>query len=193
MTHRWKRWLAPGAAGAAAAVLAACSSSGSSTTASSPTGAAPASSPAASSSASSAGSSAGGASAGLAKAQQMVSQLEATTSKYPVPTASVSGVSALKGKTVYYIPLVQFIPGFVVTAATMKTALAKVGLNLQVCNGQGQPSAVAACVQQATGAGAAGIVTDAIPSGMAQNALDAAKSKGIPVIIADQYPPSGTE
>ena len=121
----------------------------------------------------------------------MVSQLEATTSTYPIPTASISGVSSLKGKTVYYIPLVQFIPGFVVTAATMKTALAKVGLNLQICNGQGQPSAVAACVQQATGAGAAGIITDAIPYGMAQNALDAAKSKGVPIIIADQYPPSG--
>jgi ribose transport system substrate-binding protein len=123
----------------------------------------------------------------------MVTQLEATTTNYPVPTASIPGVSSLKGKTVYYIPLVQFIPGFVVTAATMKTALAKVGMNLQICNGNGQPSAVAACVQQATGAGAAGIVTDAIPYGMAQNALDAAKAKGIPIIIADQYPPSGNE
>jgi ribose transport system substrate-binding protein len=123
----------------------------------------------------------------------MVSQLEATTSSYSVPTASIPGVSSLKGKTVYYIPLIQFIPGFVVTAATMKTALAKAGLNLQICNGNGQPSAVAACVQQATGAGAAGIITDAIPYGMAQNALDAAKSKGVPVIIADQEPPSGTE
>jgi ribose transport system substrate-binding protein len=123
----------------------------------------------------------------------MVSQLESTTSSYPVPTASISGVSGLKGKTVYYIPLVQFIPGFVVTAATMKVALAKVGMNLQVCNGQGQPSAIASCVQQATGAGAAGIITDAIPYGMAQNALDAAKAKGIPIIITDQYPPAGNK
>jgi ribose transport system substrate-binding protein len=122
----------------------------------------------------------------------MVSQLEAATTSYPVPTASVSGVSKLKGKTVYYIPLIQFIPGFVVTAQTMKVALAKVGLNLQICNGNGVPSTVASCVQQATGAGAAGIVTDAIPYGMAQNALDAAKGKGIPIVIADQYPPSGT-
>jgi ribose transport system substrate-binding protein len=122
----------------------------------------------------------------------MVTQLEATTSTYPVPTASISGVSALKGKTVYYIPLISFIPGFVVTAATMKVALAKVGMSLQVCNGQGQPNAVAACVQQATGAGAAGIITDAIPYGMAQNALNAAKAKGIPIIITDQIPPPGS-
>jgi ribose transport system substrate-binding protein len=181
MTHRWKRWLAPGAAITAAAVLAACSSSSSSTGSAAASSSAPASSSA---------SSASTASAGVTKAQQMVTQLEATTASYPVPTASISGVSALKGKTVYYIPLVQFIPGFVVTAATMKTALAKAGVNLQVCNGNGVPSTVASCVQQATGAGAAGIITDALPYGMAENAFNAAKAKGIPIVIADQIAPS---
>ena len=74
----------------------------------------------------------------------------------------------------------------------MKVALAKAGLSLQVCNGNGVPSQVASCVQQATGAGAAGIITDAIPYGMAENAFNAAKAKGIPIVIADQIPPSGT-
>jgi ribose transport system substrate-binding protein len=50
---------------------------------------------------------------------------------------------------------------------------------------------VASCVRQATGAGAAGIITDAIPYGMAENALNAAKAKGIPIIITGQIPPSG--
>ena len=49
-----------------------------------------------------------------------------------MPTGQHQGRASLKGKTVYYIPLIQFIPGFVVTAATMKIALAKVGMNLQV-------------------------------------------------------------
>jgi ribose transport system substrate-binding protein len=182
MTHKWKRLVAPGAALTAAALLAACSSSSSSSTST-------ATSPAAA--ASTSASASGTADAGVAKAQQMVTQLESTTTSYPVPTATVTGVSALKGKTVYYIPLVQFIPGFVVTAATMKQALAKVGMNLQVCNGNGVPSTIASCVQQATGAGAAGIVTDAIPYGMAQNAFNAAKAKGVPIVIADQIPPSG--
>jgi ribose transport system substrate-binding protein len=171
MTHR-SSWLAGAGVLAAAALLAACSSTSSGTTAST--------------SATSSGSS------GVTKAQAMVSRLEATTSTYPVPTAAVSGVSKLKGKTFYYIPLVQFIPGFVVTAATMKTALAAVGANLQVCNGQSQPSAISSCIGQATGAGAAGIILDSIPEGMAANAISAANAKGIPVIIADQIPPSGT-
>jgi len=181
MTHKWKRLLAPGVAITAAAVLAACSSSSSSSTS------APASAAATSASASASS----GTAADVAKAQQMVTQFEATTTSYPVPTSSISNVSSLKGKTVYYIPLVQFIPGFVVTAATMKTALAKVGVNLQVCNGNAQPSAIAACVGQAAGADAAGIILDSVPYGMAENSLNAAKAKGIPIIIADQYPPSG--
>jgi ribose transport system substrate-binding protein len=176
MTHRWMRWLAPGATLTAAALLAACSSSSSSSTsASSSTGAS--SSPSATSSAS----------AGVAAAQKMVAQLEGTTSAYPVPTADVSGVSKFAGKTVFYIPLDAHIPGFVVTAATMKTALAKAGLKFQECDGQGNPSAIASCVSQAQGVNAAGIVLDAIPYGMAQNALDSAKGKGIPIVIADQY------
>src|SRR5690242_5749917 len=109
MTHRWKQWLAPGAAITAAALLAACSSSSSSS-----------SSPSAASSATASSSSSSTAGSGLAAAQKMVAQLESTTSQYPVPTASISGASKLKGRTVYYIPLDAHIPGFVVTAATMK-------------------------------------------------------------------------
>ena len=126
----------------------------------------------------------------MAKADAMVAQLSAVTTKYPVPTTPVSGVSALKGKTVYYVPLVAAIPGFAATAVAMKASLAKAGLKLQVCDGQGNPSAIAACVGQATGAGAAGIILDAAPYGMAENALNGAKAKGIPIIIADQYPPT---
>jgi ribose transport system substrate-binding protein len=117
----------------------------------------------------------------------MVGQLEATTSTYPVPTAGVSGVSKFAGRTVFYIPLDAHIPGFVVTAATMKIALSKAGLKFQECDGQGNPTAIASCVSQAQGVNAAGIVLDAIPYGMVQNALDSAKGRGIPIVIADQY------
>lgn len=176
MTHRWKRCLASGAALTAAALLAACSSSNSNTSANS------GSSPSAS----------GSTSSGLALAQQKVAKLEATTSSYPIPTASISGVSRLKGRTIYYIPLAQAIPTFVVAAESMKVAMARAGLKLQVCDGQGQPTAIAACVGQAVAANAAGIILDAIPYGMVQNALDSAKAKGVPIVVGDQSPQAGT-
>jgi ribose transport system substrate-binding protein len=180
MTLIWKKWLAPGTALAAAALLAACSSSsGSSSTTGTTSG---------TSSASTSASATTPADAGVALAQQTVAKLEATTSSYPVPTASVPGVSKLKGRTVFYIPLLQDVPTFAVAAQTMKAALTRAGLKLQVCDGQAQPTAVAACVQQAVGAGAAGIVLDAIPYGMAYSALNAAVAKGVPVLVADQVP-----
>ena len=133
MTRTWKRLAAPAAALTAAALLAACSSSSS-----------PSSSTASSSSVSaSASSSASSGSADVAAAQAEVAKFEAEPS-HPVPAAPIKGVSALKGKTVYYVPLVQQISGFVLTAAALKTALSKVGMKLQVCNGEAQPSAVAA-------------------------------------------------
>jgi ribose transport system substrate-binding protein len=177
MTLIVKKWLVPGTALAAAALLAACSSSSSSATATS-----------GSSSASTAASASSPADAGVALAQQTVAKLEATTSSYPVPTASVPGVSKFKGRTVFYIPLLQDVPTFAVAAQTMKAALTRAGLKLQVCDGRAQPTAVAACVQQAVGAGAAGIVLDAIPYGMAYSALNAAVAKGVPVLVADQVP-----
>jgi len=180
MTLRLKQWLVPPAAVAVAALLAACSSSSSPATSSSST-----SSPSASASAAGTTSPAD---AGVALAKQTVTQLEATTSTYPVPTASVPGVSKLKGRTVYYIPLLQDVPTFAVAAQTMKAAVTRAGLKLQVCDGQAQPTVIATCVQQAVGAGAAGIVLDAIPYGMAYSALNAAVAKGVPVLVADQVP-----
>ncbi len=178
--HRSKRWIAPVAVLAATAVMAGCSSS-SSSSGSTPSSSAPSTS---------ATGSATAASSGVTKADAMVAQLSAVTTKYPVPTTPVSGVPALKGKTIYYVPLVAAIPGFAATAVALKGSLAKAGLKLQVCDGQGNPSAIAACVGQATGASAAGIILDAAPYGMAENALNSAKAKGIPIIIADQYPPA---
>lgn len=183
MTLIWKKWLVPGTALAAAALLAACSSSSSS---SSTTGTTSGTSSASTSA--SVGGPTSPADAGVALARQTVAKLEATTSSYPVPTASVPGVSKLKGRTVFYIPLLQDVPTFAVAAQTMKAALTRAGLKLQVCDGQAQPTAVAACVQQAVGAGAAGIVLDAIPYGMAYSALSAAVAKGVPVLVADQVP-----
>ena len=81
------------------------------------------------------------------------------------------------------------MPTFAVAAQTMKAALTRAGLKLQVCDGQAQPTAVATCVQQAVGAGAAGIVLDRHPPyGHGHSALNAAVAKGVPVLVADQVP-----
>jgi ribose transport system substrate-binding protein len=131
---------------------------------------------------------AGGSSASTGALADEVAKMSAPLDSFPVPTEPITGVDALKGKTVYYIPLTQQAPAFTVTAAALAEALGTVGVKSQVCDGGANPSAISACINQAVGARAAGIVTDAIPYVMAANALDAAQKAGVPVLVADQIP-----
>lgn len=130
-------------------------------------------------------SSSGGSSSGLAKA---VAAAEALPTSYPIPTDPIPGVSALAGKTIYYIPITQQAPQFAVTGAALKKALATVDITVQTCDGKGTPTDIGACIGQAQGAGAAGIVLDAVPYELAANGIDAARAAGIPVIVSDQGP-----
>ena len=153
-----------GATASAALLLAACSSGGGN---------------AGSSSSASTGSSTTSAVAAKVAALQKIG------TSYPVPSGAVSNVSSLKGKTVFYVPLTQQAPQFAVTQAALKDALTKVGVKLQVCNGNATPTGVAACLTQATSAKAGAIITDAIPGVLAANAFAAAEKAGIPVLNTD--------
>lgn len=132
----------------------------------------------------------GGSDAGLAHAKAAVAKAEKQPASFPVPDAKVTGVSKLRGKTVYYVPITQQAAQFKITGAALKKALHTVGISLQICNGNSNPSQVSGCVNQAVGAHAGAIITDSVPYAMVANALDAAQHKGIPVAITDQIPDS---
>jgi ribose transport system substrate-binding protein len=109
---------------------------------------------------------------------------------YPVPTAPISGVSALAGKTVYFIPISEQASQFVVTGAALTQALAAANIKVDICNGNANPSAINGCIAQATAAKAGAIIADSIPYGLGFNAFTAARKAGIPVLITDQIPDS---
>ncbi|MFI6073885.1 sugar ABC transporter substrate-binding protein [Actinoplanes sp. NPDC051343] len=132
------------------------------------------------------GSTSSGASAASSPLATKVAELEKAGDSYPVPTGQISGVDALKGKTVYYIPITQQSPQFAVTQAALESAFGKVGIKLQVCNGNATPTGIAACLTQATQAKAGAIITDAIPYVIAANAFSAAIAAGIPVLNTNQ-------
>jgi ribose transport system substrate-binding protein len=121
----------------------------------------------------------------LAKVNAKVAALE-KAGTYAIPSGSVSGVSALSGKTVFYIPITQQSPQFAVTQAALQAAFKPIGIKLQVCNGNSTPTGISACLAQATSAKAAAIITDAIPYDEAANAFAAAVAAGIPVLNTDQ-------
>ncbi|PUB32299.1 monosaccharide ABC transporter substrate-binding protein (CUT2 family) [Promicromonospora sp. AC04] len=107
---------------------------------------------------------------------------------YPVPTEPVEDVASLEGKTVYYIPITQQSPQFGVTGPALAEALGTVGIDVQTCNGNGTPTDISACLNQAVNQGAVAIVADAISYAMAANAFDAARAAEVPVIIGNQVP-----
>lgn len=119
-----------------------------------------------------------------------VQKLEQPLQSWPVPTEKVSNGGALKGKTVYFVPITLQAPQFGTTQTALTAALAALGAKIQVCDGQGTPTGVSACVSQGTKAGAAAIIADAVQYEIAGNAIDAAQAAGIPVIITDQAPSS---
>jgi ribose transport system substrate-binding protein len=155
------------AAAASAAALAACSASPSTTTPT-PTG------------------------TGNDTLAATVATLSNPLSAYPVPTAAVTGVSKLSGKTVYYIPITLKSPQFNVTGTALTQAMKAVGASVQICDGGSNPSTINGCIAQATAAHAAAIVADSIPYGLGANSFGAARAAGIPVVITDQIPDSGT-
>jgi ribose transport system substrate-binding protein len=121
----------------------------------------------------------------LAKIDAKVAALE-KKGTYAIPTGSISGVSGVSGKTVYYIPITQQSPQFAVTQSALQDAFKPLGLKLQVCNGNATPTGITACMTQATQAKAAAIITDAIPYDEAANAFAAAAAAGIPVLNTNQ-------
>ncbi len=125
---------------------------------------------------------------GVTHAQQVVDSYLGPTNGYHTPAQAVKGLKKVKGKTVMYIPLIQQVPAFAITASGLQAALKTVGAKLTICNGAGNPTSVAACVSQGEGQHVAGIITDSIPFQLAANAFTGAEAKNIPVLITDQVP-----
>ncbi|GAA3339284.1 hypothetical protein GCM10017714_14160 [Curtobacterium pusillum] len=116
-----------------------------------------------------------------------VEKLESPQSSYKVPTASIPDIASLRGKTVYWVPFVE-TSQFLVTGKALTAALKSVGVSVQICNGNSNPSTINGCISQATSADAGAIITESVPYALAANTLTAAQQKGIPVLVTDQVP-----
>jgi ribose transport system substrate-binding protein len=126
---------------------------------------------------------------GVEAAKARVAELMKPTTKYEPPGPALETVKSLSGKTVWYIPITEKVEFFQAVTSGLKTALGKAGVNLRTCSGEANPSATAACVNQAVEAKAGAIVLDAIPIAVAAQAFEGAKAKKIPVLVTDQNPP----
>lgn len=101
---------------------------------------------------------------------------------FTAPGPAVTGVSALKGKTVYFVPATYQVPVFQALQGSLETALGKAGLTLEVCDGKSNPANMASCMQQAVDARAGAIITGSIPEELVPVAFESARKAKIPVV-----------
>lgn len=130
-------------------------------------------------------------SSGLAHAQAQVVKYSKVTDGF-LPTDPLTDAASLKGKSVVYIPAVAAIPFFATSYTALQKAFAVVGMTVQICDAQASPSPTAACLQQAINTHASGVIMDALPPVIAQEAYDAVVKAGIPVVLGNIPTPSGS-
>ena len=106
-------------------------------------------------------------------------------SKVATPGPPLGDTSALRGKTVYWIPITSVAPVFSVEQKAATEAFAAIGMKLQLCDGQATPDVVGRCVGQAVAADAAGIIVTSIPPEFARQAFDGAVAADIPLLFVN--------
>jgi ribose transport system substrate-binding protein len=104
---------------------------------------------------------------------------------------AVPGVSALKGKTVWYIPIGESVPILAAFGTAMQSALNQVGIKMMTCDGKFLPTNAAACISQAISQGADGVVTGYIDYASMPTSFNSLVSHHIPVLIAGEAPDGG--
>lgn len=140
--------------------------------------------------ASSAGSSSTAASGSLADVQSSITKFAQRVTTY-ASVKPVSGTSAVKGKTVWWVPIGSSIPSVQSIGNAMQTAFGHVGITMKTCDGKLLPTDIAACLSQARTQGADGVVTGFVDYTLDRTAFDSLVSQHIPVLIGGETPDAG--
>jgi len=126
-----------------------------------------------------------------------VATAQADLAKFTGEIASYSarkpatGISALKGKTVWYVPIGSAVPILNSYGVGMQQALTKLGLSLHTCDGKFLPTTITSCLNQAATQAADGVVTGYVDYKLVPTAFDNLVSHHIPVLVAGEANDAG--
>jgi ribose transport system substrate-binding protein len=123
---------------------------------------------------------------------QVRSHLDALAS-FKAPGPALSGLARFKGRTITYVPITLKATYFEAEYEQITDAAKPLGIKVQVCDAQTQPTAATQCINQAVAGGSAGIITDSLPVAMAKNAYTAAVKAHVPVVASDVSDPLPAE
>lgn len=115
-------------------------------------------------------------------AADAVKQVLAAAPPFTAPGPALTGVAALKGKKVYFVPATYQVPVFQAVAASLKGAFGAAGITVEVCDGKANPANMATCIQQGIDAKASAVVTGSIPQELVPVAYTSAQKAGVPIV-----------
>lgn len=173
-TSTWRRATLACVATAALA-LTACSSGGASSDPSAPAG----------------GSGGNTSSDSIAAAKADLAENSGEIEKYADVKTIDGGVSSLKGKNVWYVPIGSAVPILNAFGAGVEQAVTKIGVKYHECDGKFLPTTIASCLDQAAAQGADAVVTGYVDYQLVPTAFDNLVAKNIPVLIAGEQPSGG--
>ncbi len=127
--------------------------------------------------------------AGLAYAKAEVAKYSAAS--VPPSVTSLTHLPDLKGKTVWYIPLVAAVPVISVTGNAMADALGKLGATVHTCDGGALPTTIAGCMNNAISQHAAAVVTGFFDYTLVPAGFQELEKAHIPVLVGGAAPTGG--
>jgi ribose transport system substrate-binding protein len=119
----------------------------------------------------------------VAAAQKAVDQYSKAGNPVKIDFPPVTdAASKLRGKRIFYIPILTAPPLFQTQSDLIKRAAEALDMSVTICNGNSNPADITSCFNQAASSGAAGIMTDSIPPGLAPQAYQSVVDKKIPTV-----------
>lgn len=121
-------------------------------------------------------------------AKAVVDQVTAPVGPFTAPGPALTGVDAVKGKTVYYVPATLQVPMFGTIRDALSDAFGQVGVTVQTCDGKANPADIANCLGQAVNGQAAAVIAGSIPNELATTAFKSVTDAGIPLVYMQTAP-----
>jgi ribose transport system substrate-binding protein len=116
------------------------------------------------------------------EASAVIAAASVADTQFAAPGPVVPGATKLSGKVVYYVAAAIEVPLFKQIADSLTVALKTVGVQVRVCDAQGNPEGAANCLGQAVSAHAAAVVAGGFPDQFASVAFKAVRDAGIPLL-----------
>jgi ribose transport system substrate-binding protein len=130
-----------------------------------------------------------GASAPIAEAKKALTASEAPVNKLEPAGAAFDAKSATNAKTVGWVTVTNSIPFTTAMLSAAKEAAKTLGLQLDICDGKGQPAEWARCYQRFIGQKVDVILSQSIDPRIIKSSIAAANKAGIPVVTSSSnYP-----